>query len=625
MTQLARSVSQPPPSRPAWLPKTKGLLGIGKLPSVLPGQLAQEAAGQPAGSGGNGGAHERVHGRLSILACLLRLSLALAFNRRFRPSRLPATLLALAAAFGRFQGFWYELGQLLAQRISFADPLLRQQFLHRCQPGSTLTLAQVQAAVHENLGAPVAALFSRIDALPVRLGNYTQSYRATLRREGAEVELKIRRAGLEARLKRDLSLFRLISRLLHLWRKERSNVFDELIDIYAERLPALLDLRYEASAMRRMRRSLRPHKIHVAKLYRGYLSQSVLVHEHIAAPTLQDLIDLSLRDGAAARRWCNGNQIDLERAGRRLYHSIFRQICEDNFFNQNLSPSNLLVLRGHAFAVISCDASASLDKRFLTIFNLAMAALARDAYEKFVDTLFLLCDSLPPRDLSGVRAELIRIVRTHAARSALEAATHEEKSLVGLTVEVAAVLHRNGIVLDRQMVKLMAAIGSVDAAVSFCAPCMNHRVELERYARKAVARQVRGTFKEGVGKALMGVVSPLVEMVRFETASMRKKAQAFRASTGKLSYLGAALLRWVGLALVVGGLCAVWVYLNQHHAESLGAVQGTAASDYARQATWLPSSWWLVIFIGFVAVLRTVRQLVHRLAEKDVDVGKDAN
>lgn len=621
MTQLARSDSQLHQPRVSWLPRTKRLLGAGKLPSALPGK---RPPAQPAEQAGVGGRPPRMHGRLAILVSLLCLSVKLAFDRRFRPSRLSGSLLALAAAFARFQGYWYELGQLLAQRISFADPALRQQFLRLCQPGPTLTPAEVRAAVEDSLGAPTAALFSRFDPSPLRLGNYTQSYRATLRREGIEVEVKVRYAGLEESLRRDLSLFRLISRVLHIWQSGRSNVFDELIDIYAERLPALLDLRYEASVMRRMRRSLRPHKIHVAKLYRGYLGPRVLVHEHIDAPTLQNLIDLSMQDGLAARRWLDANELDLEQAGRRLYHSIFRQICEDNFFNQNLAPSNLLVLRTNAFAVISCDSSASLDKRFLTIFNLAMAALARDAYEKFVDTLFLLCDSLPARDLSSVRAELIRTVRTHAARSALEAASHEEKSLVGLTVEVAAILHRNDIVLDRQMVKLMTAIGNVDAAVSFCAPRMNHRGELERYARKAVARQVRDTFKEGIGKALMGAASPLVELVRFETASMRKKAQAFRASTGKLSYLGATLLRWVGLTLVVGGVYGAWIYLNQHHAEVLGAAQGTVASEYARQATWLPTSWWLVIFIALIAVFRTVRQLVHRLAQKDVAVGKES-
>ena len=54
-------------------------------------------------------------------------------------------------------------------------------------------------------------------------------------------------------------------------------------------MPSLLDLRYEASSLRRMRQTLRHHKIHVPRLFREHACKRVIVYEHVEAPTLQEL------------------------------------------------------------------------------------------------------------------------------------------------------------------------------------------------------------------------------------------------------------------------------------------------------------------------------------------------
>ena len=612
MSQLASSSSSECLTRISLSPRVKGLIDAFEIPSPLPDRPAVTEPKLPP-------SNKTVHGQATILFHLLLLWLRYQFVQRLRPTKMAATAQAIAMRMAQFQGFWFDLAQFLAQRDGFLSLEQRKQFLRQCQPSPALTFAEVEAIVAQDTRFPMAVLFSHFEKTPFRVGKYDDSYRARLRVEDVAVEVKVLRPDLAVRLERDLKVFRLISKIIHWAQGGPKNIFDEVIEIYTARLPSLLDLRYEASAMRRMRSSLREHNVYVAKLFRNFLGKRILIHEHIPAPTLQDFLDLQARDPDAARTWLQANDIDLDRAGRQIYHSLLRQICEDNFFNQNLGPANILLLRESQIGILSCDATTSVNKRFLTIFNLAMSAMARDAYEKFADTLFLLCESLPANDLSNVRSDIIRTVRTHAARSVLKSADHEEKSLYYLTNEISAILYRNGIVLDGQMVKLMIAIGSVDASVSVCCPNMNHRVGMERYAKKAAARRVKQVFADGITKAVVGVVGPLSEMVHFETALMRKKAQTFRASAGKLAYVGATILHWVAQILLMGGAFGFWVYLHQHHYNLLGFFYGISASSLALELQWMPMGTWGLIFIMLIVVYRGVREMARRIEEIDVN------
>lgn len=517
-----------------------------------------------------------------------------------------------------------DFAHLLSKSSGFLNPTLRQQLYDQCQPTMGLLVTDLQTIVDREFGSSIETLFSRFDPIPIRKGHYADTYRARLRREDVEVELKVRHLDLERNLQRDIEILVTVSNILHLFRHDKENIIDDFIDLCSDQLPSLLDLRYEASATRRMKKSLKDHKFYVPRLFRNYVGQRILIKEYVEAPTLQHFLNVRSQDPNLAKTWVQANGIDLEKVAQRLYHSMFRQICEDNFFNQNLTPSNILLLRNSRVAVLSCDATGSVDKRFLTIFNLAMTTLNRDAYEKFADTLFLLCESLPVNDLSAVRTDVIRTVRTHAARSVLESATHYEKSISKLANDVAAILDSNGIILDRQLKKLMLALGNIDTGVHGCNPNMNHRSERARYAKKAASRRMRQVITGGIGKAVLSIASPLSEMVRFETAAMRQKAQTFRATSSKLSYLGAILVKWMGRALLAGGVLGIWNYLNQHHHRTIAAIGGDIPAEHVVNMKRMPSSWWLLILISIFIVYRVVRQVENRLSDKKINVQKGA-
>jgi ubiquinone biosynthesis protein len=594
------------------LTPVKGLLGKSRRPS--PPTLPMAAALAPV-AGVRG-----IESRWALLRGLAGIWFKLTFVRLVRPAQLDATGRAVATRLASFDGFWPDLAQLLARCHGFFPSAVSAQIASHCHPSPALTLAEVDAAVRQDFGLSIPQLFVRFDAIPVRVGRYADTYRARLRIEQVEVDVRVQRPGLRPRLERDLAVLKIISAFMARIKGRRQTLFNDVIGGYAERVPALSDLRYEASAMRRMRDSLEEHKVAVPKLFRRHVGRQVLVQEHFAAPTLQQWLDWRAHDPVAAGAWLRTNDIDLDLVGRRVFRSILRQICEDNFFNRNMVPSNIVLLRDSRFGLLSCEATASLDKRFLNIFNMSMAALANDAYEKFVDTLFLLCTSLPVSDLGAVRSELVRMVRAHAARAQLDTLDHREKSLSLLTARIATVLSSNGIVLDAQMLKLIEAMGNADQVVSLCCPRINQRTELTRYAKKASARKLSEVFSGGIKKAVSDIVTPLSEMVRFETASVRKKAQSFRASAGKMAYVGATVAKWAGRGLIAAAVYGVWVYLHQHHIDVLAPFHATAASEHAQNVEHLQVSTWILIFVGLAALVPATRAIARRLGQEEAAV-----
>jgi ubiquinone biosynthesis protein len=561
-----------------------------------------------------------VQSTFAILIRLLGSAIEIFFLRLFRRRNLARAGRKLAARLAEWEGYWPEIGRFLTLRTDIFSEEIREGAASFRGPSTILPFAEVKEIVEEDLGSPLKMLFAEFAEVPMRVDFYADSYRARLRRGDVEVVVKVQRPGLDRRLARDLRVFRFVGLALRRMAAYRNIPWDDVTAIFEERKPSLLDLRYEASSLRRMRKSLRSHKVHVPKLFRDYARKRVMVYEHVDAPTLQEFADYREADPLGAEGWLVANDIDLPAVARRLHGSMLRQICEDNLFLEDLFPSNVVLLRESGIALASCERVSTVDNRFLAVFNMALAAMTRKDYEKFADLVFLLCQSLPVRDLIAVRREIIRAVRRYTAQAELQGATHEEKSMFVLTADLARLLSQNDIVLDWQVLKVMSAMGSTDRSISALDEGMNYHRQLRRYGRKAVKRRLRAVVGRGLLRSAVDVVAPLTEMVRFETASMRKSARRYRSATGKVAAIFATIFRWIGRAVVLGAIVAVWIFLNQYYFAAVRGLAGTEAAKLARHVHRIDYAWWIAIFIGAVILYRIIRDIARYLEANDVTV-----
>jgi predicted unusual protein kinase regulating ubiquinone biosynthesis (AarF/ABC1/UbiB family) len=587
-------------AKPQRLVRKKGLLNIDKVPLPLPQQI-EGCLGYVEKS--------KIQGQWGIFFNVIYLWVSFHLCRFFAPEKKRTLSKKIVIYFSELQGFWFELAKKIAQYDTSFDAKVRSEIIRDCRPKASYTFAEVQDLICTEIGAPIEVFFSEFDPNPIRVSQYVDTYFAVLREDSVSVEVNVQKPDLDKRLNRDLRSFNLMNKCFS---RQFSQVMPGwVIDHLSSYLPSILDLRYESSSMRSMRRLLRKHGVYVGKLFRRLSSKHILVREYIDASSIEQWLDLHMHDEVAAKLWLRKNNIELEKVARRVYRTMLRQVCEDNQFIQNLDVSNIILLRDSHIAIRHCNNLATVDARFLRIFKKCIILLQQNAYGKFVDTLLLMCHSLPANNLIKVRTELLRVVRGFATRSELDSLTYKEKSLTVLMNDVVKQLGILGVTFDPQIYKIGIMMSNVDEIITLCHPKMNYKTELKRYAKKAVERHVKKVKSNGVTQTLANVIGPLSEILRFEEDELRKDAQKFLPPNSKLSLIAGTFTKWLSRGLFVAAGFCVWRFIEH---KPLNWLLNALEQNSFHQAQGAELSSWLIMFVAISLGYLSSREITGHLA-----------
>ncbi len=516
-----------------------------------------------------------------------------------------------------FEGLWPEFARILARRTDLFPTELCAE-LGEVEPAvPETTFDQVKAIVEQDLKKPILETFRDFTEHPEHVGWFAQVHRALLRNPDVEVAVKIQSPVAVELIARDLKVLKFagkLSRSLHLL--HGVNWSDVLWELEQSSL-ARVDLRYEASGRRRLRKSLRKHKIYVPYVFVNFTSRRVIVSEHLAAPTLEQVEQVRRADPVRAEAWLAANNISLKRAAKRLIGSAFRQLCEDNLFHDDLSPEHVLVLRDGRLAVVGNGIPGSFDRQFVAVFQSALRALGNRDLDKFADMLFLMCDSLPVIDLSAAKRSIIRTARTYLARASLLHASHGEKTIMALAADTSRVLFANRITASWQLMGVLEFLRRLDASLALLHPQLDYPKALGGYLQKAASRHLSGLAGGGVGHTIGRALQSASEMVMFQMASLRRQAQVFQGATGKVAYFYSMVMNLLSRAVLVSVIAGIWIFLNHHHENWVAPFAGHWLAEAAKEFEYYPYEAWLAALVTLAYLYRALRRMAAKLAESE--------
>ncbi|NEO74322.1 AarF/ABC1/UbiB kinase family protein [Moorena sp. SIO3H5] len=290
-------------------------------------------------------------------------------------------------------GFWVKTGQLLALRTDLFPDEICEQLIRLQYEAIGFPMALVRSTIESELGAPMEKIFKDFDETPLAAASIGQVHRATLRSKRKPVIVKIQRPNLAEAFKRDLDLIKVVANLFISLNFMSYLRLDEAVSELDKIFNEELDYRYEASNTRNMRKTLKPHKIYVPKIYDKYSKRRVLVMEYIDGVLASDYIKVSNRDPVRASQWEDENDFDAEKVGEKIFISLLRQVFEDNLYHGDLHPGNIIFLRRSKVVFIDMGSVGSLDRDLRVTYNEYTNALTYGDFSKasnYIDIIRLL-------------------------------------------------------------------------------------------------------------------------------------------------------------------------------------------------------------------------------------------
>lgn len=559
----------------------------------------------------------RVHRLRGLAISSLFLGWALGLLRLRLAGRLTADERArrLRAVFERLGGLWIKIGQLLSLRTDLFSPELCRELSSLQYQAFGFPPETARRILEEDLGRPLEQVFESFDDQPFAAASIAQIHRARLRREEAWVAVKVRRPEVVGLFDRDMRLIRRVCGLC-----ERLGVapyfrWNDFVWELEQALLEELDYRFETENLRRMKKTLRRHRIYVPKVFREHTSPRVLVMELVQGALMSDVIRMHGSDPGRLARWLDENRIDPARVGRRLYRSSFRQTMEDNLFHSDLHPGNIVLLRDSRIAFLDFGCIGTLEEEFRQKFCSFTQALAHREYAKAVDYFFLLNHSLPDIDLMTIKEELTRTMRAWERRTRTSGLPYPEKSQSSLTLEMGKVLSEYKVSPEWAFLRVTRATSTLDASLMFLMPDANYSKLMTRCQRQAERRQLERMLRDG--GFLLGRLRQEAEADAVSRSILRREGQVFEGSTTKSAHLLAAVSGGLAAVVFAAGAVLAAGLLYQADPPRVSALVGSSLAELLAQVPDLagPAAAAALLALGYVWV--RLRGLRRRLARKD--------
>ena len=527
--------------------------------------------------------------------------------------------------FENLGGLWLKAGQLLSLRVDLFPATFCQQLAVLQNRSFGFPTPIARQILEEELGAPIDDYFDEFGEQPFAVASIGQVYRARLRREQIYVAVKIQKPFSEALFARDMVLIQWLVRILRLVRFMSHMRWDlgynELSDVMKEEL----DYHYEASALRRMKRALRGHRIYVPRLFARYSTRRVLVTEFIHAILMADYIRMAETNPERLAEWLAENNVKPRKVARRLIQSMYRQLFENNLFHGDLHPGNIVLLRNSRIALIDFGSTSFTEREYLQKFVMFVRALATRNYAKAADLSLMLTASLPNNlDVDKVKEELVRTLRSWATRTLVKQLPYHDKSMDNVTIELVRILVGCRCTMEWGWLRIHRALTTLDTSLVYLYHDVNYTRMLQQYFERAERRKLRALLKSALPlRALssydtqLNIQDRLNDYTIFQGELVRRHAQVFRGSISKISAVMRAVVQLLWAVIGLAGMVGAIVFIDQHVGlPALGRL-GPQLTGWVRRIPALDGSVWLLLVLGYIYFVVTLVKLRRRLRYRD--------
>jgi predicted unusual protein kinase regulating ubiquinone biosynthesis (AarF/ABC1/UbiB family) len=240
----------------------------------------------------------------------------------------------IVAVLGTMKGAAMKLGQVM----SFLDMGLvpeehREEFQRELSKlrdaAPTVSFKQMKRVIEEDLDEPISEVFASFDEEPIAAASIGQVYRATLKKDGREVAVKVQYPGVASAVRADMQNLDMIMRLLK--RMTPGMDVKAITEEIRERIVEELDYELEAQNQRSLARIFAGHPfIVVPEVISSLSRERVLVSEFVSGVGFEELKERS--------------QAERDRIGEIVFRFFLGCLYRHRQFSGDPHPGNFMLL-----------------------------------------------------------------------------------------------------------------------------------------------------------------------------------------------------------------------------------------------------------------------------------------
>eukprot|EP00611_Tribonema_gayanum_P024301 TRINITY_DN5331_c1_g1_i3.p1 TRINITY_DN5331_c1_g1~~TRINITY_DN5331_c1_g1_i3.p1 ORF type:complete len:758 (-),score=347.01 TRINITY_DN5331_c1_g1_i3:727-3000(-) len=226
-----------------------------------------------------------------------------------------------------------KLGQLLSTRIDVVPQEYISELVQLQDNVPGFSGARALAIVEEELGRPIAEVFSEFNVQPLAAASLGQVHVGTLRDSGRKVAVKVQRQGLKDLFDQDLQNLKTLVKLLDRLDPKLDGADRNWVRIYEESAKLLyqeIDYMQEAANAQRFKENFAETSwVKVPDIEWDLSTERVLVMEYVPGIKINDIAEIERRG------------IDRKVLAKRSAEAFLTQLCRYSLFHSDPHPGNV--------------------------------------------------------------------------------------------------------------------------------------------------------------------------------------------------------------------------------------------------------------------------------------------
>lgn len=395
-----------------------------------------------------------------------------------------------------------KLGQHLALRPDLISADVAQELLRLTDQVTPEPVPEIDQILLEDLGLTRVQL--SLDAEPVASGSLAQIF-AGRAPDGSKVAVKVKRPGIEKRVKSELDQLDFFSAILPL-----AGIPKEIsaADVRAELRESLLrelDFNAELANLTRMH-ELAAGKFIMAfpKPYPELCSPRVITMEYFDGVPLSRIMARNRTDAAAEAQPFH---VDCDAVAANLLWSCLDQLFNFETFHADMHPGNIIVLPDNRIGFVDLGLVGSLSRDFQAKLSGYLRSIHEDDLDRMIEGALRVLVETRDSNREGFRADLVE------AHESWLRAQHDpgSRTRTGVyMVNVLAAARRNGFGVPKNILALYRSLCTAELIASEIAPETNLSTVGPAFFRE---QQVRSFLQVFDGDRLQTNARSVVELL----------------------------------------------------------------------------------------------------------------